>query len=75
MPCQLVIAVIVEPENSTSPSENPPCTKQVPNDHSPSVSMMRSQLPVISGGIWPAERSRRIHAVSCAWIWPVENLG
>ena len=73
--CQLVTAVIAEPENRKSPSEKPPCTMHVENDHNPSVSMIRAQLLVISCGTCPAERRRLIQAVSCERIWPVVNTG
>ena len=50
----IIVAVIDEPENSTSPSDRPPCTGQVANDHRPSVSRTSDQLVVISCGTWPA---------------------
>ena len=44
------VPVMDEPEKSTSPSRNPPCTGQVENDHRPSVSRIFAQLVVISCG-------------------------
>ena len=75
MLCQLVIAVIVEPENRKSPSLNPPWTGQVSNDHNPSVSKTLDQLSVISVGIWPAWRNLLIQDVNCVRIWPVVKEG